>query len=153
MDFRTLDDALHIGLVRHTHWLPDSDANRKVLLTAYTQVIINPGRSAIYVRHRDTTIALFVNKQLRPADTDGPRSRSISKSGKYRSIRHLAECLFAEKSDLDLKSFKKAMKEEYPKSPSGGISCYNHFSYYRHKLVKQGLFQCIPVPEWYKQGN
>jgi hypothetical protein len=151
MKINTVADAKKLNLTRSTQWLIGNAENRNHLESSHKQVMLNPKRKTMFVQGQDFRIALFVDNVAGSGDTiRSPRVRN-SKNGKYTSIRHLAETLFSKNPDLTLEQWKSAMSKEYPKSASAGMKCYGHFCYYRHHLVMQGRFRCIPRPSWFRE--
>lgn len=156
MKFFTVADAAKQNLIRSTHWLVNTPEDRQSLQSAHDQVMLNPLRKAILVQGKDFRIALFVDDVSGKVTRGerGPRVQKLSASGKYKSIRHLAEVIFSKTPDLDVKKWQTIMKREYPKSESAGIKCYGHYCWYKHHIVSQGRFTFIPVPSWFKaKGN
>lgn len=155
MKFYTLKEATDKNLVRLTQWLNDIPDERSYLEDAHKQVSLSPERVTMFVKNGDL-IALFVDKTSETMKSGkavrGPSVR-LSKSKRYKSIRHLAEILFANNPNITLEDFRDAMKREYPKSATAGIKCYGHYCWYRHHLKMQGRFRCIPRPKSFNTGQ
>lgn len=65
--------------------------------------------------------------------TTKPSSR-ISKSGKFKSIRHLMENLLAKNKKLTFEKANESVLKEYPDSKFNNV----HFSWYKNKIVSHG---------------
>jgi hypothetical protein len=151
MNFKTVSAARAQNLIQFTTWQMNTPDERKSLESSRNQIMKNPLRKVMFVQGSDFRIALFVDNVAKSGDTArGPRTQQISTSGKYKSIRHLAEVLFAKNPDLTIEQWKKAMMKEYPKSESAGIKCYGHYCWYRHHLALQGRFRYIERPSWFQ---
>lgn len=73
-------------------------------------------------------------KLAKKADKKGGKpkkaSTRISKSGKFKSIRHLMETLLAKNKNLDYKKAEEAVLREYPNSKFKNT----HFGWYKNKI-------------------
>ncbi len=78
------------------------------------------------------------------------KSTRLSKSGKYKSTRHLVESLFAKKKDMSAEDMEKAVKKEYPK---GAFTAKTHYPWYKTRIVNRGEFVTeVKAPKWAKGG-
>jgi indole-3-glycerol phosphate synthase len=79
------------------------------------------------------------------------RSRE-SKTGKYQSMKHLAEALFAKNKELTREQFIAEVKKEYPNSPAleNEARMQEHYGHYRHFVVNRQEFTIVPRPAWAK---
>ena len=147
MNFKTGSDAEKANLNRHSHWLQNTAENRKYLTDTFNQIMLNPDRRTIFVKNDTGMIAIYVDNYARKTGKESPRTRQISKSGKFMSIRHLAETLFIKNPDLQLATFKIRMQEEYPGTAPTGDKAYGHWCWYRFHIVIKGDLRYIPKPQ------
>ena len=75
-----------------------------------------------------------------------------SKSGKYKSIRHLMEVLFFKDKELTKEEALKIVKKEYPGSGFAEERS-NHFSWYHTHIVNLREFVVIEPPKWANGGG
>ncbi len=164
MKFSKITDAKKLNLARLTSWANDTPEERHYLETENNRIMQDGSRKTMFVkldglspdleknyyRHRNM-IALFVDDVAGTGNKPlGPQNKP-SKTGKYKSIRHLAEVLFSKNPDLSLARFKLEMKIEYPKSVGAStLKCYSTFCWYKHHLVNKQNFKCIEKPAWAK---
>lgn len=143
MKFKTVADASRANLSRLTSWSKDTATERAYLTSENARITLDPSRKTMFVKSNDRRIALYANNVAGNGDsTRGPRCND-SKSGRYKSIRHLSEVLFSKNPALTVSEFQKAVMKEYPTSSIAGITCYAHFCYYRHHIVVQKRFQYL----------
>lgn len=79
------------------------------------------------------------------------KPRPKSTSGKYKSVRHLLEMLFAKNKDLARDEAKAIVKKEFPDSKYLRTT-KTHFSWYKSHIVGHGTFITIDPPAWTKGG-
>ncbi len=163
MDFYPINEAQKVKLVSVTEPLLDTPVERAYIEKLQSELTAK-GRTTMMVMHGNGKISLFANRIL--ADTAKkislPFGRYKSKSKKYKNIRHLCECAFAENKDLTFEQFKSLIKKEFPDSaiikngdvkpmPNRNTSKSKmHYDQYRHWLVIQWQFQYIEKPKWAK---
>jgi hypothetical protein len=75
------------------------------------------------------------------------RSR-LSKSGGFKSIRHLLEEIFAKNKNITRAEVIKQVKIEFPDSKLVTEEKPTNFSWYVNFIVKQKEFKCITPPKW-----
>jgi hypothetical protein len=75
----------------------------------------------------------------------------MSKSGKFKNLRHLIETVFAKNKGAEKKDIDKIVKVEYPGSAFLKVGPQNtHFNWYRAHIVGKGEFTQVPAPSWAK---
>ena len=74
-----------------------------------------------------------------------------SKSGKYRSVRHLLETLFSKNKELTKEEARAAVKKEFPDSKYLRTT-KTHFSWYKSHILNHREFVTIDPPSWAKGG-
>jgi len=72
--------------------------------------------------------------------------REQSKSGKYVSIRHLMETLFAKNQDLEKDAAIAAVKKEFPKA-AFLANPGSHFGWYKSHIVSHGEYKHVEKPK------
>lgn len=78
------------------------------------------------------------------------KSTRLSKSGKYKSVRHLVETIFARKKDTTAEAMEKEVKKEYPQS---AFTAKTHYPWYKTRIVNRREFVTdVKVPKWAKGG-
>jgi len=77
------------------------------------------------------------------------RKSRISKSKKYKSIRHMMEAMFYKNQNFTSEEAMKLMKKEYPDS---AYVKSNHFPWYHTKIANCREFTIIDPPKWAKGG-
>lgn len=79
--------------------------------------------------------------------------RPQSKSGKYQSIRHLAEVMFAKNKDISREEFVKNLVEEYPISTAAESEQRGreHYAKYKNMIVSHNIWLVIEEPKWAKK--
>lgn len=88
-------------------------------------------------------------KTKKPAKKTEKKSRA-SKSGKYKSIRHMMETLFYKNQNLTADDAMKIAKKEFPDSKY--VESGNHFTWYHTHIVNMKEFTVIEPPKWAKGG-
>lgn len=88
-------------------------------------------------------------KKTKKTATKAVAKTRASVSGKYKSIRHLLENLFARNKDLTTELALPHVKKEFPKT--GFVSSPSaHFAWYKSKIVSHREFTTIDPPAWAK---
>lgn len=75
----------------------------------------------------------------------------ISKSGKFKNIRHLIETLAIEDRAVSQDKVDAAVKKEFP--DSSYILKGNHWPWYKCKIITKGEFTQMPSPLWAKNAS
>jgi hypothetical protein len=75
--------------------------------------------------------------------------REQSKSGNFKSIRHLMEVSFAKNKDLTKDEAIAIVKKEFPKA-SFIINPTSHFGWYKSHIVGKYEFKHVDAPKWTK---
>jgi len=72
-------------------------------------------------------------------------SRPKGKSGKFKTIRHFMESLFAKNKNLTKEEAGKLMAKEFPNSAWVDGT---HFPWYKNHIVNHGRFFHMTAPKW-----
>lgn len=80
-----------------------------------------------------------------------------SKDGKFKSVRHLMETLFAKNKNMEKEVADKMVAKEFPdsawaKNLKKKDSIGSHFPWYKNHIVSHREFTTIDVPAWAKGG-
>jgi len=78
------------------------------------------------------------------------RTSRISKSGKFRTLRHLVETLIAANKDISQEKVDAAVKKEFPDSAYITNSSGSHWPWYKCHIITKGHFTQIDAPSWAK---
>jgi len=73
----------------------------------------------------------------------------VSRSGTYKSIRHMMETMFYKNQDFSSDEAMKIVKKEFPDSAYVNS---NHFPWYHTHIVNLKEFTIIEPPKWAKGG-
>lgn len=89
-------------------------------------------------------------KEVKPKVSKVERKSRVSKSGKFRNLRHLVETLIAANKDITQDKVDAAVKKEFPDSSYITNPTGTHFPWYRCHIVNHGRFTQIDTPSWAK---
>jgi hypothetical protein len=95
-----------------------------------------------------TRIYVFVSQVITKKIKTKERKSRISKSGKYKSIRHLIETLIKEDRNTTKEKVDKIVKQEYPTSSYITNPTGSHWSWYQTHIAHRGRFTIITAPPW-----
>ena len=79
----------------------------------------------------------------------GRKSKRISKTKKYKSIRNLFETMFAVDPNVEDETLYYEVAREYPESKMITEQKY-HFALYRTRIVSYKDFRTMEPPDWAK---
>ncbi|HCJ52688.1 MAG TPA: hypothetical protein DHV25_03115 [Candidatus Kerfeldbacteria bacterium] len=143
MKFHSSKEARAKNLVPVYEWLPNTEEEKEFLRRASVQLMLNTGRTFMFViRENRAEITMFANSVTNKTREYRPKPNK-STSGKYKNIRHLAECLFSENEDLSCPKFTLFLRSEFP-----GANALKLFYAYKALLVKKRKFVYVPMPKW-----
>lgn len=91
------------------------------------------------------------NKKAQVKSKVAAKEKSKSKSGKYKSVRHLLETLFFKNKELTKDEAKAVVKKEFPDSKYLRTT-KTHFSWYKSHILNHREFVTIDPPSWAKGG-
>lgn len=149
MKFYSVKEAKAKNLVPVYEWLPNTKEEKEFLRKASAQLMLNPGRTYMFVIHKNKKeITMFANSVVSSVSVANNTRKSRANpnksiSGKYKNIRHLAECLFSLNEDLSYQKFALFLKSEFPNA-----NAIKLFYAYKALLVKKRQFVYIPLPKW-----
>lgn len=82
------------------------------------------------------------------------RRHRVSKSGKFKSTRHMMEVLFAKNKNLTKEEANKAVSKEFPNGAWAKrmkVGKKSHFPAYKTRIVSHCVFKTINPPSWAKK--
>jgi hypothetical protein len=93
-----------------------------------------------------------MSKDLKQKSTKQKTERTsrISKSGKFRNLRHLVETLVAADKNISKEKVDAAVKKEFPDSAYITNSSGSHWPWYKCHIITKGHFTQIDTPSWAK---
>lgn len=78
------------------------------------------------------------------------RKSRISKSGKWRNLRHMIESMIIKNRNITQEEVDAAVKKEFPVSKYITNSIGTHWPWYYCHIISKGRFTQIEAPSWAK---